>query len=97
MPYVAVQQLLDEANGWGFHGYDKGAYVEELTDEVIEVLTEHAPGKNSPLSVVLFYRLDEAYCEVGEDATAFGGGRSPRYEGFIIGLCPVPEMLAAER
>jgi FAD/FMN-containing dehydrogenase len=97
MPYVAVQQLLDEANGWGFYGYDKGAYFEDLTDDLIEVLTEHAPRKNSPLSVVLFYRLDEAYCEVGEDATAFGGGRSPRYGAFIIGLCPVPEMLPAER
>lgn len=97
MPYVALQQLLDEANGWGFYGYDRGAYFEELTDEAIEVLAGHAPGKQSPLSVVLFYRLDDAYCEVDEDATAFGGGRTPRYEGFIIGLCPVPEMLAAER
>jgi FAD/FMN-containing dehydrogenase len=97
MPYVALQQLLDEANGWGFYGYDKGAYLEDLTDEVIEVLAEHAPGKRSPLSVVLFYRLDEAYCEVGEDATAYGGRRTPRYEGFFIGLCPVPEMLPAER
>ncbi len=36
------------------HGYDKGAYLEDLTDEVIEVITEHAPRKNSPLSVLLF-------------------------------------------
>jgi FAD/FMN-containing dehydrogenase len=97
MPYVALQQLLDEANAWGLHGYDKGAYFNTLTDEVIEVITEHTPRKHSPLSVVLFYRLDEAYCEVGEDATAFGGGRNPRYTGFILGLCPVPEMLPAER
>jgi phytoene dehydrogenase-like protein len=27
-----LQQLLDEANGWGFYGYDKGAYFEDLTD-----------------------------------------------------------------
>lgn len=97
MPYVALQQMLDEANAWGFHGYDKGAYIEDLTDEVIEVLTEHAPRKSSPLSVLLFYRLDEAYCEIGEDETAFGGGRTPRYMGFFIGLCPTPEMLVAER
>ncbi len=83
MPYVALQQLLDEANGWGHYGYDNGAYFENLTDEAIEVLTEHASRKHSPLSVVLFYRLDEAYCEIGEDDTAFGGGRTPRYEGFI--------------
>jgi FAD/FMN-containing dehydrogenase len=97
MPYVALQQLLDEANAWGSYGYDKGAYLEDLSDEVIDVLTEFAPRKNSPLSVLLFYRLDQAYSEVGEDETAFGGGRTPRYMGFFIGLCPTPDLLPAER
>ena len=97
MAYVALQQLLDEANAWGSHGYDKGAYIEDLTDEVIEILGDYAPRKSSPLSVLLFYRLDEAYCEVGEDDTAFGGGRTPRYMGFFIGLCPTPDLLPAER
>jgi FAD/FMN-containing dehydrogenase len=97
MPYVAVQQLLDEANAWGFYGYEKSGYFENLTDEVIDVVAEHAPLKSSPLSVLLFYRLDQAYTEVGEDDTAFGGARTPRYVGFFIGLCPAPEMLPAER
>jgi len=97
MPYVSLQQLLDEANAWGFYGYDKGAYFEEFTDDVIDVVAKHAALKNSPLSVLLFYRLDEAYCEIDEDATAFGGVRTPRFMGFFIGLCPAPEMFAAER
>jgi hypothetical protein len=97
MPYLALQQLLDEPNAWGSYGYDKGAYFEDLSDEVIDVLVEHAPRKNSPLSVLLFYRLDQAYSEVAEDDTAFGGGRSPRYMGFFIGLCPTPDLLDAER
>jgi FAD/FMN-containing dehydrogenase len=97
MPYTALQQMLDEPNAWGYYGYDKGAYIEDLTDDVIDVLTEYVPRKTSPLSVLLFYRLDQAYCEVGEDDTAFGGGRTPRYMGFFIGLCPAPEMLPAER
>jgi FAD/FMN-containing dehydrogenase len=97
MPYVALQQLLDEANAWGSFGYDKGAYIENLTDEVIEILSDYAPRKSSPLSVLLFYRLDGAYSEVGEEDTAFGGGRSPRYMGFFIGLCPTPDLLPAER
>ncbi len=33
MPYVALQQMLDEANGWGHYCYDKGCYVEDLSDE----------------------------------------------------------------
>ncbi|MGC5171263.1 FAD-binding oxidoreductase [Micromonospora sp. DT81.3] len=97
MPYLALQQMLDEPNAWGFYGYDKGAYLEELTDEVIDVLTERGPEKNSPLSLLIFYRLDEAYSEVGEDETAYGGGRSPRYFGTFVGLCPTPELLGPER
>ena len=97
MPYVALQQMLDEANAWGFHCYDKGCYVEEFSDGVIDALVEHFPNKVSPLSVVLFYRLDGAYSAVPEAATAFSGGRSPRFGVFVIGVCPAPEMFAAER
>ncbi|MGY1636692.1 FAD-binding oxidoreductase [Geodermatophilus sp. SYSU D00742] len=97
MPYTALQQMLDEANAWGFHAYDKSGYFADLTDDVVDVLAEYAPRKTSPLSVLLFYRLDAAYSEVGEDDTAFGGGRSPRYAGFFIGLTPTAEMLPAER
>jgi FAD/FMN-containing dehydrogenase len=97
MPYTALQQLLDEANAWGFHSYDKSGYFADLTDAVIDTLVEYAPRKTSPLSVLLFYRLDEAYCETGEDVTAFGGERTPRYTGFFIGMTPTAEMLSAER
>jgi len=97
LPYVALQQLLDEGNAWGFYGYEKSAYFETLTDEVIDVIAGHAPLKSSPLSVLLFYRLDQAYTEMGENDTAFGGGRTARSMGFFIGLCPTAEMLPAER
>jgi FAD/FMN-containing dehydrogenase len=97
IPYVELQKLLDEAGAWGLYAYEKGTYVEDLSDGVIEVVTEHVPGKNSPLSMVLFYRLDGAYCRVGDDQTAFSGGRSPRYAVFIAGLAPDAELQAAER
>ena len=97
MPYVELQKMLDEANAWGFHCYDKGCYVETLSDDVIDIVTEHLPNKTSPLSLILFYRLDGAYSRVAEDATAFSGGRSPRYAVFVIGVCPAPEMLGPER
>jgi FAD/FMN-containing dehydrogenase len=97
MPYVELQKLLDQAGAFGFYDYEKGTYVEDLSDEVIEVITEHVPRKNSPMSQVLFYRLDGAYCRVGDDETAFSGGRSPRYNVFIIGVAPDAEVQAAER
>ena len=42
MPYVVLQQLLDEANAWGQRGYDKATYVESLSDEVIDVALDEA-------------------------------------------------------
>lgn len=97
IPYVALQQMIDEANAWGSYCYDKACYLSELSDPVIEVVTEQVPGKASPLSVVLFHPLDGAYSAVPDDATAFGGGRSPRLNVFIVGLTPDPAGLAAER
>jgi len=97
MPYVALQQILDEANAWGFHTYDKGTYLEDLSDDAIEVVADHLPRKTSPLSALLFYRLDQAYSQAGEDDTAFSGGRSPRFAVFIAAVCPTPDLLAADR
>ena len=97
MPYVALQQMLDEANAWGQYDYDKGSYVEDLSDEIIEVVAEHLPRKTSPGSILLFYRLDGAYSAVDEEATAFSGGRSPRYSVFVIAVCPTSEVLAIDR
>jgi FAD/FMN-containing dehydrogenase len=97
LPFVQVLRMFDEANAWGVHAYDKGLYVEDLSDEVITVVTEHQARKTSPLSVLFFYRLDGAYSAVGEDDTAFGGGRSPRYQVFIIGLGADDKQLSAER
>ncbi len=97
MPYVELQKLLDEANAWGVHAYEKGTYVQDLSDRVIDVLTEHVPHKHSPMSLVLFYRLDGAYCQAGDDQTAFSGGRTPRYAAFIVGVAPDAGLLAADR
>jgi FAD/FMN-containing dehydrogenase len=97
MPYVQLQQLLDEANAWGSYAYEKGTYVEDLSDEVIDVLTAHIPAKTSPMSLLLMYRLDGAYSDVSDDATAFSGGRSPRYGVFIVGVAPDEAGLAVER
>jgi FAD/FMN-containing dehydrogenase len=97
MPYVALQQMFDEVNAWGFHGYAKGTYLEDLSDQAIEVAAGYLPRKNSPLSALLFYRLDQAYSEAGDDDTAFSGGRSPRYAVFITPVCPTPQLLAADR
>jgi FAD/FMN-containing dehydrogenase len=97
MPYVELQKLLDEGLAWGFYAYEKGTYIEDLSDAVIEVVAEHVPRRKSPMSALLVYRLDGAYSRVGDDETAFSGGRSPRYGFFIIGYAPDADLLAADR
>ena len=50
MSYVELQKLLDEANDWGLHAYDKGAYVADLSDPVIDIVTEQVLAKRSAMS-----------------------------------------------
>ena len=97
IPYAQLGQMFDEANAFGLLAYDKTVYVEDLSEDVISVVTEHLPRKTSPRSPVFVYRLDGAYSEVGEDDTAFGGGRTPRYVIFLIALADNTEMFEADR
>ena len=97
MPFVELQKMFDEANAFGVFAYDKAVYLGELSEGAIAVVAEHLPHKTSPLSVLFFYRLDGAYSEVGEDQTAFGGGRSPRYCVFLIAIADSPDRLGADR
>lgn len=97
MPYTALQQVIDEPNAFGFAAYEKGSYVADLDDGVVATLTGHLAHKASPLTTVVLMPLDRAYCAVPEDATAFGGSRTPRWMVFVIGMAPVPALLPPER
>jgi FAD/FMN-containing dehydrogenase len=97
MPYVALQQMMDEATGWGQFAYEKGTQIADLSDGAIAVLTEHFGKRTSPLSMVLFYRLDGAYSQVPEDATAYGGGRSPRYAAMLVAVAHDMDAWARDR
>ena len=69
-----------------------------FTDEVIDVLTEHFPRKQSPGSVMLFYRLDSAFSDVGDDETAFSGAPFTRLHGVHHRGVPLTgELLEADR
>jgi FAD/FMN-containing dehydrogenase len=97
MPFVALSEMFDEANSWGQYYYEKSIYLAELTDDVVGVVTAQSPAKTSPLSIALFYRLDESYSEVGEEDTAFSGGRTPRWATFIVANTPDAAVLPGER
>jgi hypothetical protein len=97
IPYVALQRTLDETAPWGLLGYQEVIYLDELTDDVISVIVDHLPAKRSPMSFCVVIRLDGAYSEIGDDETAFGGGRAPRYIINIAGIGATPEILSADR
>jgi FAD/FMN-containing dehydrogenase len=42
IPYVVLQQLLDETCHWGVHAYEKGLNLDALPDAAIDVLAEHS-------------------------------------------------------
>ena len=97
IPYTELQKMFDEGNAWGMHAYEKALYLDELSDEVIDIFAEQLPRKASPLSFVPVFPLDGAYQQVGDDDTAFGGSRSARFVFNIAALCPVPDLLPADR
>jgi hypothetical protein len=96
IPYSDLQQMFDDANAFGLLAYDKAAYLEELTEGAITVIADQLARKSSPRSGLFVYRLDGAYSAVREEATAFGGGRSPRYAMFLIALSDDPAQLATD-
>src|SRR6266511_3223838 len=83
IPFVALQQMFNESAEWGTLAYEKSLYLDDLSEDVISVIAEHAPKKSSPLSFCPTFVMTGAYCEVGEDETAFGGSRA---EGYVFNI-----------
>ena len=61
IPYTALQQMFDESAPWGIRGYEKAVYLDELTDESIDVIARHVPGKASPMSFMPVFVLGGKY------------------------------------
>lgn len=97
IPYVGLQQMLDESAPWGCLAYDKGLYLDEISDVVAKTLAEQVAQKASPMSIMPILPLCGAYCEVAEDATAFGGSRRPVWAVAATGVALDQETYEKER
>ena len=97
IPYAALQAMFDESAPWGILGYEKALYLEELSDAAIEVIVEHVPRKQSPMSFVPIFAVGGAYSRVGDADTAFGGSRNARFFFNIAAVAPTPDLLEADR
>ncbi|MGH6653612.1 MAG: FAD-binding oxidoreductase [Actinocrinis sp.] len=96
LPYTALQSMLDDAAPPGILAYERALYLDELTDEVIAVITRYAAQKSSPMSFSPIFRLDGAFAEVDDAATAFGGARRPGYVVNLAAIAPAADLLAAD-
>jgi FAD/FMN-containing dehydrogenase len=70
-PYVAQQKMFDAAYPHGRHYYWKAHKLGPLTDEIIDVVVDHATQVTSPLSAIPIFCLGGAVARVPEESTAF--------------------------
>ena len=97
LPYVALQQTLNEGATWGIRAYSKGLYLEELSDAAIDIFAGRLAGRRSQRSQALILPLGGAFGEVPDEATAFGGARALRYVMAIEGMATDEETFAHDR
>jgi FAD/FMN-containing dehydrogenase len=97
IPYVALQQMLDDSAPWGIRGYEKALNLMELSDEAIDIVLEWLPRKASPLSFMPVFPLSGAFREVDDEATAFGGSRATRWVINVAAVAPDADTIARDR
>jgi hypothetical protein len=97
IPYTALQQIIDESAPRGILAYQKSLYLDALSPEAINIITAHLPRKQSPMSVLLAIPLGGAFCQVPDQATAFGGSRTPCVIVDAGAFATEPGLLAADR
>jgi FAD/FMN-containing dehydrogenase len=72
MPYTALQSASDASYPNGQHNYWKSHFVDEINEDVIATLLDHAPRMTSPLSSFYFQHLGGTISGGLADEAAFG-------------------------
>jgi hypothetical protein len=83
MPFMVMQQMLEESFPDDTYNYWKSTFLSEMTDEVLDVIVEHANRMQSPLSSVLVEFYAGAASRVGLKDTAFAQRRAEFNVGFM--------------
>ena len=76
MPYVALQSMIDGGNQPGFQNYWKAEFLDALSDDVIDLLVEHANRITSPHTQLLVLPGGGAYARVDPESSALGSRHS---------------------
>ena len=89
-PFLAHQALFDPTYPHGRWYYLRSRDVAELSDDVIDIIVDHALRITSPHSGFPIFQLGGAIARVGEDETAFTG----RMAGHTININGIAETAA---
>jgi hypothetical protein len=94
MPYRELQTMFDASFPAGLQNYWRSAYLDTLSDEVIDILVEHASTVTSPLAGIDIRQMGGAAARVAADATAFGH----RDAAYLVNIYAIwTEAAEAER
>ena len=77
IPYTALQAALDDVDPHGHRYWERGDYLADLSDGVIDALLAGARSTSSPLTEILIFPMGGAIARVPSDATAFGDRSAP--------------------
>ena len=83
MPYLDVQRMFDDEQGWGTGSYAKSVYVDTAPDALIDTMVEQATAVPAAASLSMG-TLGGAIADVPEDATAYAG-RNATFEIAVDG------------
>ena len=83
IPYASLQSSFDMVGAPGRRSYWKSGYIDELTDETIDVLVEYGGKLSSPQSFTEIGALGGATVRFEEGAS---GRRSPGFNQLVISL-----------
>ena len=72
-PYVAFQGAIDDTVPHGWHYHWKSTNLGGLSDDVIDIVADHAYAASSPRSMAVMFHMGGAVARVPRDATAYAG------------------------
>lgn len=72
MPYLEIQRMFDDAQGWGHRVYAKSVYVDAAPDALVQAIAEQVTALPTTGSLSMGM-LGGAIADVPEDATAYAG------------------------
>ena len=85
IPRIEMQTMFDGGFPYGNRNYWKSSFIDELTDDAIDLIVEHANRIRSPLSALMIeYYYGGPSSQIGETDTAFAH-RDAQFDLGIIG------------